>query len=47
MQGGASPKAVQGWLGHTDLRLTMNTYTHAHDSDLRDAAGRIGATLLP
>jgi integrase len=39
MGNGASPKTVQGWLGHTDLRVTMNTYTHAYTSNF-DAAAR-------
>jgi len=38
MGNGASPKTVQAWLGHTDLRVTMNTYTHAYDTDLALAA---------
>ena len=35
---GASPKSVQSWLGHQDLRVTMNTYTHTFAADLSDAA---------
>ena len=35
---GASPKSVQAWLGHQDLRVTMNTYTHTFAADLSDAA---------
>jgi integrase len=38
MGNGASPKTVQAWLGHTDLRVTMNTYTHAYSMDLANAA---------
>ena len=38
MENGASPKTVQAWLGHSDLRLTMNTYTHAYASDLQRAS---------
>ena len=35
---GASPKSVQSWLGHRDLRVTMNTYTHTFPDDLSRAA---------
>ena len=35
---GASPKSVQSWLGHQDLRVTMNTYTHTFAGDLSEAA---------
>ena len=38
---GASPKTVQSWLGHSDLRLTMNTYTHAYAQDAEQAAQRL------
>ena len=38
---GASPKAVQSWLGHQDLRVTMGTYTHAFQSDLSGVAASI------
>ena len=39
---GASPKAVQTWLGHGDLRMTMNTYTHAYEADLWRIAASFG-----
>jgi integrase len=39
---GASPKTVQAWLGHNDIRVTMNTYTHAYSTDLEDAARCLG-----
>ena len=38
---GASPKTVQSWLGHSDLRLTMNTYTHAYAQDAEQGAQRL------
>ena len=41
MGSGASPKTVQAWLGHADLRLTMNTYTHAYAQDAEQAAQRL------
>ena len=41
MGSGASPKTVQAWLGHADLRLTMNTYAHAYAQDAEQAAQRI------
>ena len=42
---GASPKSVQSWLGHQDLRVTMNTYTHAYMHDVNRAADAIGQSL--
>ena len=41
MGSGASRKRVQSWLGHSDLRLTMNTYTHAYAQDAEQAAQRL------
>jgi integrase len=37
-QRGVSPTTVQRWLGHQDIRMTMNTYTHAYMADLQTAA---------
>ena len=42
---GASPKFVQSWLGHRDLRVTMGTYTHSFERDLTEAAGGIDRLL--
>ena len=41
IQGGANPKMVQEWLGHQDIRITLNTYTHLYSSDLVQIAERI------
>jgi integrase len=35
---GVSPKVVQTVLGHTDIRLTMNTYAHVMPAMQREAA---------
>jgi integrase len=37
---------VQAWLGHEDLRLTMNTYAHADAQDAEQAAKSI-VRLVP
>lgn len=44
---GSSPKLVQTWLGHSDIGVTLNTYTHLFDHDLRRMADRLdsGATI--
>jgi integrase len=42
---GASPKSVQSWLGHQDLRVTMGTYTHTFASDLSGVAKKIDALV--
>jgi integrase len=42
---GVSPKVVQTVLGHTDIRLTMNTYAHVMPSMQRDAADVMDAFL--
>ena len=42
MGNGASPKTVQTWLGHTDLKVTMNTYAHVYEADLVYAAASLG-----
>ena len=41
IQGGANPKMVQEWLGHQDIRVTLNTYTHLYSSDLIRIAERL------
>ena len=38
MARGVDPKTVQAILGHTTIRLTMDTYVHAMPQALRDAA---------
>jgi integrase len=43
---GASPKSVQSWLGHQDLRVTMNTYTHTFAGDLSEAAASLDRLVV-
>lgn len=38
---GASTKSVQSWIGHQDLRVTKNKYTHTFASDLSQVPARI------
>jgi integrase len=39
-RGGVSPGVAQKFMRHSDIRLTMNTYTHL---DLADTAGAVAA----
>ena len=32
---GADPKYVSNQLGHSDIRITMNTYYHLHRPEMR------------
>ena len=40
---GVSPKVVQTVLGHTDIRLTMNTYAHVMPAMMQDLAEKMDA----
>jgi len=42
---GTPMKVVQGFLGHSDYRLTANTYSHIPDVAQRDLAARIDAAF--
>jgi len=42
---GTPMKVVQGFLGHSDYRLTANTYSHIPDVAQRDLAARVDAAL--
>lgn len=42
---GVDMKTIQAVLGHSDYRLTADTYTHAEDTVLVDAASKMGAFL--
>lgn len=42
---GGDIKAIQEALGHSQISLTANTYTHFYDEMRRDTANRIGAAL--
>jgi len=41
IQAGVSPKVVQQRLGHADVTITLNTYTHVLPSMDQDAASRL------
>lgn len=45
LQQGASMKVVQDWLGHRDVRITMNTYAHLYSNDLERAAELLDGAL--
>jgi integrase len=34
---------VQQWMGHQDIRMTLNTYTHLYASDLVGLAQQLDA----
>lgn len=42
---GADMKIIQDFLGHAQISLTANTYTHLTDKVRRDTANRMGAAL--
>src|SRR5581483_4174687 len=42
---GASMRVVMEQLGHSQIRLTMNTYSHIAPALLRDAADKLEAAL--
>ncbi len=44
---GVHPKVVQERLGHAQISLTMDTYSHVLPSMQRDAAGRLDSMLVP
>jgi integrase len=41
IQQGANPKVVQRWLGHADIKITMDTYAHLFDDDLGKMSERL------
>jgi len=43
---GVSPRVVMETLGHSDIRLTMNLYTHVAPELQRDAADRMERLLI-
>ncbi len=45
--GGAHPKLVQEMLGHADISITLDIYSHTTEEMHRDAAERIGRLLFP
>lgn len=42
---GVPARAVMELLGHSQIGLTLGTYTHAPDVVMREAADRMGAAL--
>ena len=44
---GVHPKVVQERLGHSDISLTLNTYSHVLPSMQDDAADLIDELLVP
>ncbi|HEX6349873.1 MAG TPA: tyrosine-type recombinase/integrase [Candidatus Dormibacteraeota bacterium] len=44
---GASPRVVMEMLGHSQIALTMNTYSHVIPAMQREAAARLDALLRP
>ena len=43
---GVAPRVVMEWLGHSQIALTLNTYSHVIPSLKRDAADLIDAVLV-
>ena len=46
IQAGVSPKVVQQRLGHSDVNITLNTYTHVLPEMDIEAAEKLDAILL-
>lgn len=44
---GVSFKAIQEILGHSDIRVTMNLYTHLYPEAKREVADKMDAILKP
>jgi len=47
LQQGVHPKIVQERLGHADISMTLNTYSHVLPSMQEDAALKINELLNP
>ena len=45
LRSGVGPKAVQSWLGHRDIRVTMNTYAHIFSDEHERASERLNLML--
>ena len=45
LQQGIHPKIVQECLGHSDISLTLNTYSHVLPSMQEDAAEKMGELM--
>jgi integrase len=46
LRNGVHPKLVQEMLGHSNVSITLNTYSHATEDMHQDAAERIGSALF-
>ena len=47
LQQGTHPKIVQERLGHSDISLTLNTYSHVLPSMQAEAAEKMDEILVP
>ncbi len=47
LQQGVHPKIVQARLGHSDITLTLNTYSHVLPSMQEEAADKLDELLTP
>ena len=47
LQQGTHPKIVQERLGHSDISLTLNTYSHVLPSMQEEAAEKLDELLIP
>jgi hypothetical protein len=47
LQQGIHPKIVQERLGHADISLTLNTYSHVLPSMQQEAADKLDELLTP
>jgi len=47
LQQGTHPKVIQERLGHSDISLTLNTYSHVLPSMQEEAAERLEELLVP
>lgn len=47
IQAGVSPKVVQARLGHSDVSITLNTYTHVTEAMDKEAANKVNDLLSP
>jgi hypothetical protein len=47
LQQGVHPKVVQERLGHSDISLTLNTYSHVLPGMQDEAAGKLDELLTP
>ena len=45
LAGGAAPRTIKGGLGHSQIALTMDTYSHVMPNIQREAAGLMDRIL--